>query len=744
MLKKQWLNHFFCSFPVQLFLLHFKKHQLILIYWVMLFTTLQGSFMRMFGANALFLAPEYLGDVNAFSAAMVGMAIAVFVMSWNITTFILYSRHIKFLATTGKPFVKFCLNNFILPLAFILYYLIRMADFGLSKELFSVLKVIELMAGFLCGFILVCFLSFIYFFRADRNISKKISPILPKSWELSPEEVYTASVTSPGKMVKVKNYLVTPIKITLVRDVKHYNRDYIETVFNRHHFSAILLIVTAFFFMIVVSFFLDNIYFQFPAAASITLLFAILIAVFGALSYFLQSWSLIITIAVLFLLNFLYQQRVLDPTNKAYGLDYNRNLRPKYDADALSLLCDSAHVANDKKNMVQVLDKWKQKQDTAKPVIFFVNVSGGGTRSATFVMNVLQQLDSISKGRFMHQTFLINGASGGMLGAAYFRELWRQHMHGQPVNPADDHYADDISKDLLNPVFSSLVARDLLSPAQKFSSGGHTYLKDRGYAFEEKLNANTRNFMNHPLSDYSSDESAASIPLIFFNSVITRDSRKMIISTQPVSFMMRPPGDSAATFRIPEPDAVDFAALFQKQSPLQLRTLTALRMNATFPYVLPNVWLPSEPVIDLMDAGLRDNYGQESTVRFIRIFEQWLKENVSRIVVITIRDRKTGNWDHPYETGSLTGIFTKPMTQLQYNWVKIQDYMQNDQWNGVEHIFGQQLEKIIFQYIPENEKKGAALSFHLTGSEKKEISRSIYHQYNQQSFDRVKTFFTKK
>lgn len=714
----------------------------MLIYWVMLFSTIHGSFMRMFGANALFLAPEYLGDVNAFSAAMVGMAVGVFVMSWNITTFILYSRHIKFLATTRKPFVKFCLNNFILPLAFLLYYLIRMADFGLNKELFPALKVIELMAGLLSGFILVCLLSFIYFFRADRNISKKISPILPKSWELSPEEIHTAAVTSPGRLVKVKNYLVTPLKITLVRDVKHYNRDYIETVFNRHHFSAVILIVSAFFSMIVVSFFLDNIYFQFPAAASITLFFAILIAVFGALSYFLQNWSLLITIAVLVLLNFLYRQRVIDPTNKAYGLNYNsRSQRPQYNGDALAALCDPAQVAGDKKNMEQVLDKWKQKQDTSKPVIFFVNVSGGGTRSATFVMNVLQQLDSLSKGKFMHQTFLINGASGGMLGAAYFRELWRRQLHGAPVNPSDKRYAQDISKDLLNPVFSSLVARDLLSPAQKFTSGGHTYLKDRGYAFEEKLNENTRGFMNHPIADYGPDESNARIPLIFFNSVITRDSRKMIVSTQPVSFMMRPPGDSAAAFRVPEPDAVDFAALFKNQSPLQLRTLTALRMNATFPYVLPNVWLPSEPVIDLMDAGLRDNYGQESTIRFIRVFEEWMRKNVSRIVVITIRDRKTGNWDHPFETGSLPGIFTKPMTQLQYNWVKIQDYMQNDQWNSAEHIFGQQLEKIIFQYIPENEKKGAALSFHLTGSEKKEISRSIYNNYNQQSFERVKTFF---
>lgn len=740
MINKQWLNHFFCSFPVQLFLLHFKKHQLLFVYWIMLFATLHGSFMKMFGAHALFLAPEYLGEVNGFSSAMVGMAVGVFIMSWNITTFILYSRHIKFLATTRKPFVKFCLNNFIIPLAFVLYYLYRVADFGLNKELFPFIKIAELMAGFICGFVLIIILSFIYFFRADRNISRKISPILSSSAELTPEEIYTASVTSPGKLVKVKNYLASPLKIMLVRDVKHYNRDYIETVFNRHHFSAIILIVVAFFYMIGVSFLLDNKYFQFPAAASITLLFAILIAVFGALSYFLQNWSLIITIAMLVLLNFLYQKRVIDPTNKAYGINYSRSIRPQYNAETLLALCDSAKVENDIAAMKQVLEKWKAKQKTGKPPIFFINVSGGGTRSATFVMNVLRRLDSISGGNFMQQTFLINGASGGMLGAAYFRELYRQRLKGQAVNLSDERYTADISKDLLNPVFTSLVARDLLSPAQKFTSGGYSYLKDRGYAFEEKLNTNTRGFLNHPIADYAAEEENAQIPLIFFNSVITRDSRKMIISTRPVSFMMRPLYDTSGQ-RNAEPDAVDFAALFHRQSPLQLRTLTALRMNATFPYVLPNVWLPSEPVIDLMDAGLRDNYGQESTARFIRVFQQWLKENVSRIVVLTIRDRRLGNWDHPFETGSLPGIFTRPMTQLQYNWVKIQDYMQNDQWNSLQQLLGNQLEKIVFQYIPENEKKGAALSFHLTTSEKNEISRNIYNKQNQESFDKVKMLF---
>ena len=119
--------------------------------------------------------------------------------------------------------------------------------------------------------------------------------------------------------------------------------------------------------------------------------------------------------------------------------------------------------------------------------------------------------------------------------------------------------------------------------------------------------------------------------MIIYNSVITRDGRKMMIGTQPLSFMMKPNTISAEMEY--GPDAIDFAALFARQNPLNIRLLTALRMNATFPYVLPNVWLPTYPVIDVMDAGIRDNFGQETTLRFIDNFKEWINSNTSGIVI---------------------------------------------------------------------------------------------------------------
>src|SRR4029079_7117625 len=103
-----YLNGFWYSLPVQLLLLHFKRYQVLLLFWFILFSTVNGTFMHRFGAHMLYLYPEYLGHVNALSLSLVGVAVAIFVMSWNITTFILHNKHIRFLATTTQPFLKYC------------------------------------------------------------------------------------------------------------------------------------------------------------------------------------------------------------------------------------------------------------------------------------------------------------------------------------------------------------------------------------------------------------------------------------------------------------------------------------------------------------------------------------------------------------------------------------------------------------------------------------------------------------
>src|ERR1700744_1090571 len=129
------LKAIYYFFPVQLLFLQLRRHQILLIFWAILFSTVDGSFMQSYGAAALFLSPEYLGSVSPISTAFVGMATGIFIISWNITTFILFSRPFRFLATTTNPFLKYCINNFLLPLIFLLFYFFKTIQFSINKEL---------------------------------------------------------------------------------------------------------------------------------------------------------------------------------------------------------------------------------------------------------------------------------------------------------------------------------------------------------------------------------------------------------------------------------------------------------------------------------------------------------------------------------------------------------------------------------------------------------------------------------
>jgi len=117
--------------------------------------------MKIFGANALFLAPEYLGNVNAAGAAITGLATGVFIMSWNITTFILHSIRFRFLATNSKPFLKYCVNNSIIPVCFLLLYFFEAFSYDRKMELIPFAEFIGIAAGFLGGFLLLIVVSFV-------------------------------------------------------------------------------------------------------------------------------------------------------------------------------------------------------------------------------------------------------------------------------------------------------------------------------------------------------------------------------------------------------------------------------------------------------------------------------------------------------------------------------------------------------------------------------------------------------
>jgi len=718
-----WFKNFYTFFPVQLFILHFRKYQVLLLFWYVLFSCINSSFLKSYGADALFFAPEYLNKVGILGAFIVGIALGVFFMSWHITTFILHSRRFKFLATTTNPFLKYCLNNSILPGLFLIFYFIKLYKYDDYRELMAFNEIMLLMIGILAGGATLVLLSFVYFFGADKTISKRVAAIVSNPDQF--KKIFLGKKLGMDFFALPVNYYITGrLKLKKTRSVSHYRDDFIESIFKRHHLAAIVSILLAFLFLILVGFFLDKPFFEMPAAASVFIFFSLMIALIGALAYFLQSWSLPAAILLLLFFNFLFEKGYLDPRNKAYGLEYpNNDLRPKYDPGSLNAICSADILQKDKEQMISVLNKWKTRQDSAKPLMIFINVSGGGLRSSAFTMHAMQKLDSMLQGKLMKKTFLISGASGGMLAATYYRELYRRKIHGASIHLSSPQYLNNITGDLLNSVFSSMMARDLMASSLKFSVGNNKYIKDRGYAFEKKLSENTNDILNVQLKNIQKDEADATVPLLLFNAVVKGDGKKMILSTLPMSFMMKPVALQKDTSI--SPDAVDFAALFKNQQPMNLRLLSALRMNATFPYVLPNVWLPTNPVIDVMDAGLRDNFGQEATLRFLDNFKNWVEENTSGVLIIQIRDRNTSNWMPPFEPRTATDVLVSPATMLQNNWFRMQDYYQDTDFAYFKNSFGTMLKKVMVMYIPQKPDKKVALNFHLTAREKRDIIESF-------------------
>jgi len=732
---KQKFTNIYYSFPIQLFILHFRKYQILLLFWFILFNIINSSLLQNFGSDALFLAPEYLGKVSIKASIITGISLGIFVMSWNITTFILHSKRFHFLATSDKPFLKYCINNALLPIIFIVFYFYKLFRFNDYRELMTDVKILSIISGIAIGFLILTFISLAYFFTADRKIIRSIAPIITDSKRFQ-KTYLNHQFLSNEYGLQVVSYLGTSLRLRHVRHIEHYSREFIEMVFKRHHIAAIISVGLSFLFLVFVGFMQEYSLFELPAAASFFIFLAIMTAVIGALTYFLQSWSLPAIILMIIALNFLLEKEIVDPRNKAYGLNYSKdnNLTP-YNKNSLLSISTPQQISADKDNMIRILNQWKQRQSEDKPIMVFIDVSGGGLRSAAFVMNALQQLDSSTSGALMKKTFLISGASGGMLAATYYREIYRRHLSDSSIKLYSSTYTDNISEDLLNPVFSSMIARDIFAPVQKFSISGNEYLKDRGYAFEQKLSRNTKGMLNIQLKDIAKDEAAARIPLIFFTPVVKSDGRKLVISSLPVSFMMKPSAfDNDINF---SPDAIDFSSFFRNVDPGNLRILTALRMNATFPYVLPSVWLPSNPVLDVVDAGIRDNYGQETTLRFIDQFKDWIKENTGGVVILQFRDRVTDNWEQPFVSKSITDMLLGPATMLEHNWFKLQDYSQADNYSYYRSDNDSTIQRVIIMYKPQDADKTARLSFHLTTREKNDVIHAYGVPENKEAINKI-------
>lgn len=751
------LNKIYFFFPAQLAIVHVQRNLFIMFFWVFLVAILKGWWGKGLGLHFLFLEPEYLGVSGFWAFFINGLCLSCFFAAFNLSSYLINSHRFPFLATLRRPFLRYCINNFLIPFLFIAIYVRELYYFKNTAENLGAGEGFFLcLIGLLSGFLL--FLSFFFgYFFAISNDLKRIFGIDPDELEYLrvgrrhrvtrvrtfrlPKQIFTEGIPKSGLNTwRTVTYLHHPFLIKRTRNVDHYPKELLLKVFNRNHFNALLFELFLLVSLVTLGLFREISIFQIPASAAILLALTLFMMLVGAFQFIFGRWNFIFIFSLFLLLDLSVRNKLINFHNYAYGLDYS--ISPiNYNMDSLGVIARKNPSGNeDIATHIAILERRKAHLDSLygekKHPYFVVNVSGGGSKMSLWAVRVMQHLDSLTQNKFSEHLHIISGSSGGMIGAAYYREIYLQHKLKTSFSLYSDSLLRNISKDILNPIASSIALNDLFIRTGTLNYEGKVYPKDRAWAFENTLSKNTGNVLSKKVIDYYDYEVNAQIPLMLISPSVVEDGRRMLISPLPVSFLSEKSMLDNVSWH-PKLEVIEFNKMFKNHGAEKLSMTTALRMNATFPLVLPPVTLPTEPSISLYDAGIRDNYGDMLSMKYLYFMREWFKENASEIIVLEIGDELRADHDRYKDRKTVYGLldgFFAPFGGVLGNVTAVQVYnnetvtwLLNGYYDGkITHV-----EMDLSNF----EKEEISISFHLTEAEKNRIKGSLFLPWNQKSIE---------
>lgn len=730
-------------FPVQLVFVHLKKNLILLCLWLLLFAIITKNISLKYGVPYLFLFPEYLGKVNLLSHALVGLCAGAFIMSFNISSYVVNGFRFPFLATLNRPFIKYCQNNFIIPLTFSVVYVVMLVLFQLRQEALPLLSIFWNVVGFMLGNLMFIAITGAYFAATNKNLFHFLPkrPITPKGEYINPvrdlfsnQKKWNRQHTGNRKEWKVVSYISAKGKIALARDSSHYSREMIERVYSQNRINASLFQFSILASLFVIGLFSESKWFMIPAASSVLLFFTMLIMLISACYSWFKGWTSIVMIALLVAINFISTKNTNIYKNQAYGLDYTVERAPYTPAAISEHQFNNQNLYLDVEHGLATLQQWKDKTGEDKPMAVFINVPGGGLRSAMWVCQSLGMANEASDGKLWNNAILISGSSGGMIGAAYLREYVYRTQQGLFAGNLDT-IINDIGKDKLNAVAATAVLNDIFFRFKSFEYDGHTYTLDRARAFEEKLNADTRGWLNKPLEAYAKLESEAKMPMLLLAPTISDDGRKLLISSQPIAYLCHNTSEHQLN------ENLEFRRFFAKQGAERLNFLTALRMSATFPYVFPSANLPTSPEVEVLDAGIRDNFGMSNTLKYIYFFQDWLAKNTSGVLIVQVRDQEKIRENAKTSNPSILEGMTQPFGTFYNTILDVQDYQMDDQIRLARDWYAGEINVVDF-VLNRSEANPISLSWHLTRDEADRVQNAINTDYNQHQLARLRQYLS--
>jgi hypothetical protein len=729
-------------FPIHLIFSQVKFNIVVLFYWAFLFAVINGFFGVSFGVPFLFVSPEYLGETTYMSFLLLGFSVGGFIMAFHTYSYIRLGPFYPFIATLSRPYFKFCLNNSTIPLLFLINICINVWSFQRAQELLDWFDIFLFIVSLLAGTLLFILLAFIYFFPTNKDLFRMTGK-RSEDYIIAESNIKTSFHKKQRwfeHFVRGKDdtytYIGSKLKLKQSRSCHHYDIEILNKVFVQNYTNATLFEVTLIISFIIVGLFRDNEVFQVPAAVSIMMLITILLMLISAFFSWFKRWTYVIIILILFGMNNISKSSYLFQfQSNAFGLSYLSKDIQTYSPITINNLVTPDMCASDKTNYLQVLNKWKEKQTNEKPKLVILNTSGGGLRSSLWTFKIMRDLDSITKGEFSNSLHLITGASGGIIGASYYRDLILDKSQGKIASTEMNFYLENISKDLLNRIAFSISTSDIFFRLQKVEYNGQEYPKDRGYAFEQQLIKNLNGSLDKSLGDYFEPERAAVIPTMIFTPTIVNDGRRLLISSQQMSFLQQNYSrDSMGVNPIVE--NVEYQKFFAGSNPNDIRFTSVLRMNATFPYIMPMVTMPTRPGMQVMDAGIRDNYGTKTTITFIHALEDWIRENTSGVIIVKVRDSKKQLKGEEYkEVGMFDKLFL-PFGNMYGNFPRVQD-LDQDELIMNSQLYKDGLVNVVTFNLRESPEDKISLSWHLTGQEKKKIIESVNSTENRREVENL-------
>jgi len=372
-------------------------------------------------------------------------------------------------------------------------------------------------------------------------------------------------------------------------------------------------------------------------------------------------------------------------------------------------------------------DQFKDTAQAQRPKLVLLTATGGANRSGLWTSKVLFELhNDPGLVGFSKHLRLITGASGGMVGAAYYVGSVQENGTLQ-----EGFRPEDIAQDFLTPIINSQVFREvpfLAVPCDYYSRDrgemldlgmeGHVPRIDPGV--KQRLN----NVFSRSFADLAPGERAGWRPSMIFSPMIVEDGRRLLISNRHVPFLTVNKGDfllpNRATFgeeqgstrlasaqkktrsskRVKAGDdkqdvysrsAVEFFRLFPEARD-RFHVSTAARMNATFPFVSPAVSLPTNPPRRVVDAGYFDNTGVSISSSWLYQNREWVAKSCSGIVIIQVRDfsshRENRHLSLPASVGGsyLPGL-TGPLSAIDHARSASANYRNDDELRKLSEYF---------------------------------------------------------